>query len=234
MIVSQNHSGSPKGAQAVHRSKKKSQTGHFRRLSALLVGFSVCGAACEEDADSTDDVLLVSDEDAVLAVRVVSELNSEAVADVSHSVEIQSASGVLVGTAALSHVYAYDSAYYVPMAWGNPDADPATDFLLVTVDIQSDFVDTVLQVELNVAVSGATEAWCEPMRADAFVTGRYYLQLQPACEQEDRLNGQCVIDSALTCDGYSGACREDLLTFLLWDGRSLDAGSVCHDQLDQE
>lgn len=234
MTVSQNRTRLPKGAQTISRGRKAATAGHFRRLSALLVAFSLGGVACDEEEETSDDVLLVSDEDAVLAVRVVSELNSEAVADASHSVEIQSASGVLVGTAALSHVYAYDSAYYVPMAWGNPDADPATDFLLVTVDIQPDFVDTVLQVELNVAVAGATDAWCEPLRADAFVMGRYYLQLQPACEQEDRLNGQCVIDSALTCDGYSGACREDLLTFLLWDGRSLDAGSVCHDQLDQE
>lgn len=199
------------------------------RLAWMAVGslLSVAGLLVSCEDSSTDDgELLVSDANAVLTLRVA-ELDQAIASTDTDSVSIKSASGVLVATASASYLW-------VPIAWGEPGADPSTDYTLVSVDIESDFQDQVLQVELTIDVSGTESTWCEPMRPDPVVPGRYYLPLQPSCEASDPLTGACVIDSSLQCDGYSGACREDRLTFTLWDARTTDAGGVCHDQLDDE
>lgn len=200
------------------------------RLRACASGALLSGllfmSACD-DTSTDEGELLVSDSNAVLTVHVVAQADDSVPADEASSVDVKSASGVLVAAAATDHSW-------IPMSWGEPDADPSTEVLNVTVDIQPDFQDQVLQVELSIDVDGTDATWCEPMRPDPIVPGRYFLPLQPACEERDALTGECVIDSALRCDGYSGTCREDRLTFTFWDGRTTDAGGVCHDQLDDE
>ncbi len=123
----------------------------------------------------------------------------------------------------------------VPIEWGDPDADPSTDFMTVTLSVESDFVDLIKQVDLMIeAGDGSSEGWCEPMIPDGVVDGQYFLRLQPACADRDPLTGACDL-SASTCTVIDGeeaqeidiaSCRQDRLTFVFWDASSSECNAT--------
>lgn len=198
----------------------------FGRKCLRVLGFSglvLLGVACTEETSDSGE-LLVSDPAAVLTVKVVQSEGDLPAENLEQSVSIKSDAGIVVGTAVAGQGW-------VPMSWGEPDADPATEYLRVVVTLLPDYVDVIGSVELHVEVGGVETSWCEPMRPDEAVDGVYYLKIQPACEQVDRLSGACVLAAGLTCEGFDGPCRKDSLTFQLWDGINTASNGVCHEQV---
>lgn len=194
--------------------------GH-RQLPVL--GILLLGVACTEETEDTA-TLLVSDPAAVLDVRLVQTEGDLPADNGPSTVFLKSDAGIVVGEASVSQGW-------VPMAWGEEDADPATDYLWVTVALLPDYVEVIGSVELHVEVGGSTTPWCEPLRPDGITDGVYGLKLQPACEQVDRLSGDCVIGASLTCEGFDGPCRKDSLTFQLWDDINTASNGACHEQV---
>ena len=194
----------------------------------LALGFLVLGGlGCsgDDDDDDSSPTLLVSDSDAVLLVQVVQDVDPDAPTPTVESVEIHNLSGDYVVAVAKA------SPRVVPIAFGEPDADPSKDFMLVGVQIETGFINDIPHVELNVDVgSDGSIDWCEPMDPDPVVSGSFAIKLQPSCTDDERdpLTGQCVIFGA--CEGYSTGCREDRLTFTLWN----DISSGCHEASDTD
>ncbi len=123
----------------------------------------------------------------------------------------------------------------VPIQWGESTADASSEFMRVTAQVEEAFVDQITQIELRIDVGGdGTEDFCEPMKRDSVVSGGFFLQLQPGCVTRDPLTEECTIEASITCTGADGqnvgGCREDRLTFSLWD----DITTVCHGWGDEE
>ncbi len=183
-------------------------------LAMLVAG----GGACEED-ETSEVAPLVDDPEAAIPVYVVQVLDPDVSLGDEDPVDIHNQTGERVVAVADAQ------PRIVPIDYGEPTADPASDYLLVVVQVESEFIDDITQVELQIDLGSDGEVdWCRPMVADSIVAGSFYLKLQPACTDDDRdpLTGECVVMS--TCEGYPYACRQDLLTFTLWD----DISSVCH------
>ena len=185
---------------------------------AGLVAMALLFTACPEESSEVAQPL-VDDPDASIVVYVVQTLDPGTPLDQGEPVEIYNQTGerVVAVADAVPRV--------VPIAYGESTADPTSDYLLVSVQVEPDFIDDIAQVELNIDLGWDGENdWCNPMAPDPIVPGSFYLKLQPACTDEERdpLTGDCVVSSV--CDGYLYGCRQDLLTFTLWD----DISSVCH------
>ncbi len=188
------------------------------RVVAVGTAIVGVGGGCTEETGVGFEPL-VDDPSAVIAVYVVQTLDPGATLAQSEPVEIHNRTGETVVAVADA------DPRVVPIAFGEPTADPTSDYMLVSVQVESDFVDDIAQVELNIDLGAdGGEDWCHPMLPDPVVPGGFYLKLQPACPDDDRdpLTGECVVSTV--CDGYLYGCRQDLLTFTLWD----DISSVCH------
>lgn len=201
--------------------------GHMPKLKHCTLILLTSLVACEDDTTDTGE-LLVDGSASPLELRVYlaaegSDPDTLGL-DIPSQVVLQSASGLDVATARVSDVW-------VPMEWGEPDADPNREYVRVEVAIESAYIDTVQQVDLTMDIAGSDAEWCSPMWPDAVTPGVYYLHLQPSCDTKDPLTNTCTLAAGLSCDGYDGLCRRDLLKMTLWDGTTLGAGGVCHSQL---
>jgi len=201
--------------------KARVYRGAFLAIGILLAG-------CDEEV-TDESVELLRAEDAI-TVYVVQDSSAEE--SVWEGIEPPEPV-VLTAVSSTDIVIATVDAdpRVVPVSWGELSGDAATDYMMVTVSVESEFVESIRQVELLVAAGdGSSEGWCYPMFPDAAVAGRFYLMLQPACEERDPLTGLCDI-SSLSCKvGGAGTeevpgCRQDVLTFSFWDVTSL----ACHD-----
>ncbi len=210
----------------VNRPDKRSGASRFHTRGArvprhgvswLAIGL-VALAACADD-EPVDVSPLVDDAGAAIAVYVVQVLDPDTTLGEGGPVDIHNQTGERVVAIA-------DAApRVVPVAYGEPTADPNSDFMQVVVQVEPEFIDDISQVELSIDLGADGEDdWCRPMEPDPVVPGSYYLKLQPACTEADRdpLTGTCVVMSV--CEAYPYGCRQDLLTFTLWN----DISSLCH------
>src|SRR5688572_2206747 len=90
-----------------------------------LVLLSLITMSCDDEETSTGTVLLSRDDSPVIPVKVVSAINPNSPAPEPSAVPVLSGSTVEVATALVSPAV-------VPIAYGEPQADPSTDFMLVT------------------------------------------------------------------------------------------------------
>jgi hypothetical protein len=194
----------------------------FRRevVFALSLAFTVVGCSGDDDDDSTVTALASGPQDG-LSVEVVQQLEDT---------PAPSPSPAPIYTDSLTTVVAYAEASprVVPIAWADTQADPATDYMLVTVQIEEPFIQDITQVEMSIDVGvddGVDEGWCQPMTSVG--GGLFQLRVQPSCTEpsyRDPLTNACVLATS-DCDPHNGPCsREDLLTFSLWSDITTD----CH------